>query len=228
MKFVWCHVKNVVFDSFLSSSSDAQEEWSHSVFLTTVVSCDCCIQIHPYFETETLLVHQLTTEGTVRIETYYSQLTDIHSFVGFFKKCMDEGPTSMWSLSLVFKQTWEVDQRSLFLQALILFLTFTLNPPPPSQKKKKQKTKIWWSSSTWVLCWVYVLEIYITCTSPFFSLFCLTNFCVSLCHIALPLFLYLHEELSLTDDDRLQNPVFLEWPPSPIHSHHPCGLDLQC
>ena len=95
MKFVWCHVKNVVFDSFLSSSSDAQEEWSHSVFLTTVVSCDCCIKIHPYFETETLLVHQLTTEGTVRIETYYSQLTDIQSFVGFFKKCMDEGPTSM-------------------------------------------------------------------------------------------------------------------------------------
>ena len=39
---------------------------------------------------------------------------------------------------------------------------------------------------------------------------------------------YLNEEQFLTDDDRPQIPVFLEWLPSPIHSHHPCDLGLLC
>ena len=95
MKFVWCHVKNVVFDSFLVVFL----KWSAKGVITQCLFNHSgqlwLLHSDSYHETEAMLVHQLTTEGTVRIETYYSQLTDIQSFVGFFKKCMDEGPTCM-------------------------------------------------------------------------------------------------------------------------------------
>ena len=99
------------------------------------------------------------------------------------------------------------------MQAQFLFLPFPLHPPPPPKKKKdrKQKKKILIELFNLGLVLSLCSGIHITCTSPVFFHCCvLTNFCENLCHIALPLFLYLHEELSLIDDDRLQNPVFLE------------------
>ena len=141
MKFIRYHVKNVVSDSFLlvffkwcAGGVITLSLFNHSGQLWLLHS-------DPYFETETMLVHQLTTEGTVRIETYYSQLTDIHSFVGFFKKCMDEKPYMYVISTSCFQANMRSWSEITFLQALFLFLTFTLNPPPPKQKKNgKQKS----------------------------------------------------------------------------------------
>lgn len=227
MKFVWCHVKNVVFDSFLSSSSDAQGEWSHSVFLTTVVSCDCCILILTVRQRPCWYISWPQREQWGLKHTIHSWTIFIALWA--FSRSAWTKALHVCNLYLLFSSKHEKLIRGHFCAGTIPFFDLYLEPPPPQKKREKTEKKILIELFNLGLVLSLCSGIHITCTSPVFFHCCvLTNFCESLCHIALPLFLYLHEELSLTDDDRLQNPVFLEWPPSPIHSHHSCRLDLQC
>ena len=219
MKFVWCHVKNIVVDSFLSSASDVQGEWSHSVFLTTVVSCDCCILILTVRQRPCWYISWPQREQWGLKHTIHSWPIFI-ALLAFSRSAWTKA-LHVCNLYLVpFSCFFRVDQRSLFCRHYSFFWTLPWNPPPPSPPQKKNRKQKSDGALQRGSCTEFMFS---DLHNMYFSFFC-----VSLCHIGLPLFLYLHEELSLTEDDRLQNPVFLEWPPSPIHSHHPCGLDLQC
>lgn len=177
MKFVWCHVKNIVVDFFLSSAIDVQGEWSHSVFLTTVVSCDCCILILTVRQRPCWYISWPQREQWGLKHTIHSWPIFI-ALLAFSRSAWTKA-LHVCNLYLVsFSCFFRVDQRSLFCRHYSFFWTLPWNPPlPPPPQKKKTENKNLMELFNVGLVLSLCSRIYITCISPFFfSLLCFDKF----------------------------------------------------